>query len=136
MEKLTTLLNDVLEGFRKLHVLVLLIRIGPNEMETINKHGAYNTSAIAVLALLFLVSINLYSPSYNIGIVTSGVAAILSAVLIGLIGFFVNFAAPADEVFSDDTIEASARSRTDKWAIYFIINLILLYPTHFKTRGS
>mmetsp|Transcript_12887 Transcript_12887/g.16948 ORF Transcript_12887/g.16948 Transcript_12887/m.16948 type:complete len:216 (+) Transcript_12887:384-1031(+) len=126
MRILTNFVKDMMIGFRNLHILVLILRIGPEEMVTFDKHKAYNASAMIVLTILFLVSINLYSPANGVGFVASGITAFFSVVLIGIIGMFVNLAAPANQNFNENIITDQALARTEKWATYFVVNLTIM----------
>lgn len=132
MEKFTNLVNDVLEGFKSLHVLANQIRIGPRHMRPIEKHGAYNASAILSIAALLTISMGLYSPFATNGVTTGLLSALMSTAIVGIVGTFVNLIEPAANIFTNDESDPSTQAAgiANKWTTYFALNFavaILLF---------
>ena len=126
MEVFTNFLKDVLKGFGSLHLLARIVRIGPQHMMSLSRHSATNMSALIVLAVLFVISINFYSPANPIGPVVGMIATLLSVVLIGVVGFFVNLGAPAERYFTDAEAGGRADNLANKWSTYLLLNLVIM----------
>jgi hypothetical protein len=138
MENLTKAIKNVVEGFRSLHILAFQVRIGPRHMKTIEKHGAYNASAIVVIGALLTLSTGLYSPFSTNGITTGLLSALLSVAIVGVIGTVVNFIEPASTVFADDTpdvLENRAAGLANKWATYFALNFVIMILLFLAGNG-
>lgn len=152
MNVLLTFLTDVMKGFGHLHSLARRVRISPAKMLTFDEHAAYNTSALLVTAALLTISINFFSPAVGIGFGTGLISALLSLLLVGVVGFFVNLAAPSADVFvdraeppvvtdpaqNDNTpvvADPAAHALANKWASYLILNFVVLILTFIAVNS-
>jgi hypothetical protein len=136
MESLIIFLKDTLTGFAKLHSLARIVKIGPRHMVTFRQHSAYNISAFAVLSALMALSINFFSPSESVGLATGLISAVIALVLVGVVGFFVNMAAPEGTVFADfGEVDVTASGLTNKWASYFALNFVVIVLFFLALNG-
>jgi hypothetical protein len=136
MEGLIIFLKDTLEGFTKLHSLARIVKIGPKHMVSFQQHSAYNLSAFAVLSALMAISINFFSPSESVGLATGLTSAIVALILVGIVGFFVNMAAPERSVFTEiGDLDLSSAALTNKWASYLALNFIVIVLFFLALNG-
>lgn len=133
MEKL---LESILAAFKSLGVLARAVRIGPRHMKTMQNHSAYNAAAMLVISFFLIMSINLFSSSNAVGLTTGIISTMMSIVLIGIIGFFVNLADTDSNNFNtpaDDGVVAE--SQANKWSSYIAINFFVLIFVYLLLNG-
>lgn len=121
MNELTKILNNTTKGFLKLHLIANASTIGPEYMLSLKNHNGINSAALTVGAVLtfFCIKITSYD---DIGIHAAFVSGILSFIIVGLFGYLINLAVPADDVFIDDGGEMRASGLAAKWSSFLILN--------------
>jgi hypothetical protein len=118
-QKFAKFAQDYVEGMRRTHVLVGMLRIGPWRMQSFPNHAAYNAAYITVLAIVMTIILTVYTPDgVDYGIVVGFVVALLSIYLVGVVGYFISLFSVLPEAADVDVPEQYVRERTDKWVTY------------------